>query len=75
MTQQQEFWYEYELENLFDEMLDEVHGVITICGMEYDASRVFKNSDPIAYRVYFLDWMNAQGYVENEEGKFILPND
>lgn len=75
MIEQQESWYEHELVTMFDEMLDECYGMVKICGLEYDSSHIFRNTDPIAYRVSFLDWVDAEGYTEDEDGKYILPND
>ena len=42
--------YEFELTGRFDETLDDCYGDIDIAGMPFDASRAFKELDPIAYR-------------------------
>lgn len=51
---------EQEAEDAFDEFLNEVHPVVSICGYDYDAARAFKEIDPIAYRVDFLNWVDSQ---------------
>ena len=64
---------EYELYGMFDDMLDEVYGMVEVCGISYDSSNLWKNHDPIAYRCSFLDWLDAEGYVETEIGdEYIL---
>ena len=50
---------EYELERMYDEMLDEVYGVVEIAGMTYDTSRALKDCDPIAYRVGMSDYADS----------------
>ncbi len=55
---------ERELGDRYDDMLDEVHGTVTIAGLEYDTSIVLKNVDPIAYRCGFNDWTDAEGWDE-----------
>ena len=45
-----------ELEQLYQDMLDDVYGDIDICGYEYPASAVLQDVDPIAYRCGFADY-------------------
>lgn len=40
----------------YDDMLDEVYGE----PMGYPASRILREVDPIAYRVGFHDWLDAE---------------
>ena len=49
-------YQDYELEELYKEMLDECYGTVTVAGMEYETSRALYELDPIAYRVGFNDW-------------------
>lgn len=42
---------EYELEQAFDEMLDDVYGEVQIGAYSYATSSALKNIDPIAYRI------------------------
>lgn len=51
---------ESELEERYDDYLDEVVGEIEIGSLTYLASRVLQEVDPIAYRVGFSDWMDAE---------------
>lgn len=51
---------ELELEEAFDEMLDESNELIKIGTLTYLPSQVLKNTDPIAYRISkyeFADFM------------------
>jgi hypothetical protein len=45
-----------ELHERYDDMLDEVYGEF----MNLLASRILKETDPIAYRVGFSDWLDAE---------------
>ena len=47
---------EHEAHELYDEMLDECHEDVKICGMTYTTSRALKDVDPIAYRCGFNDF-------------------
>jgi predicted nucleic acid-binding Zn-ribbon protein len=40
----------------YDEMLDDVHGDVEICGMSYSSSRALKELDPVAYRCGKIDY-------------------
>ena len=46
----------WELEQAYNEMLDEVYGTVNIAGYEYDTSRALKEIDPIAYSVGMSDY-------------------
>lgn len=49
----------------FEDYLDEL-GPIRIGTLEYDASAVLRNVDPIAYREMFWEWVNAMGYSDDD---------
>lgn len=49
-----------DLDARYAEMLDEVVGEVSIGTLTYDASRVLREVDPIAYRVGFSDWVDAE---------------
>lgn len=51
---------EHELDRLYREMLDEVHGTVTIAGYEYETSRTLFEVDPTAYRCGFADWLDSE---------------
>lgn len=44
----------------YDESLDEINGSFEIGYLTFDASRVLREMDPIAYRVGFFDWADAE---------------
>lgn len=58
---------DYELEQLYIDFIDETTPAITIWGMEYSASRVLQEIDPIAYRVGFNDWLDTLDDCEDCE--------
>jgi hypothetical protein len=49
-----------ELHERFDEVLDEGYTLNDIAGIEFAASRVLRECDPIAYRCCFSDWLDAE---------------
>lgn len=44
----------------FDEFLNEVHDVVSICGYDYDAARALKMVDEVAYREEFNNWLDSE---------------
>ena len=40
----------------WDEVLDEAHEPVTICGIEFLPSQILRDCDPVAYRVYRSDY-------------------
>ena len=50
---------DYQLEDLYKEMLDECYPMVKVAGMEYETSRALYELDPIAYRVGFNDWLDS----------------
>lgn len=57
---------EHDMEENYDEMLDDVYGPVSIAGCDYDTSRVLKEVDPIAYRVGFSDYTGSDDWRELE---------
>jgi 5-methylcytosine-specific restriction endonuclease McrA len=49
-----------QLHERYDDMLDEVSGEVHIGSLTYQASRVLKEVDPIAYRVGFSEWLDFE---------------
>lgn len=47
---------DYEMQERYDEMLDETYGPVIIAGYTYDTSRALKEVDPIAYSVGLNDY-------------------
>ena len=50
---------DYVTENDYDEMLDDCHGDIDICGYSYSASRALQEVDPTAYRCGYNDYVDS----------------
>lgn len=53
-------FYESEILERFNEMLDDIYGSVEIAGMQFDTARALHELDPIAHRMMFLD------YIDNE---------
>lgn len=47
-------------EALYDEMLNEIYGVINV-GVTLQAAEVLSECDPTAYRCGFTDWVDSLG--------------
>ena len=60
----------YELEQAYDEMLDECYPTFKIGYSEFYASDVLKNCDPIMYRIglseYIEEYLNEEADDEEE---------
>lgn len=50
----------WELEERYDDMLNECYGTVEIAGMEYETRRALAELDPIAYRCGFNDWIDSE---------------
>ena len=50
---------ETELEQQFDEMLDECYPVVKIGYMEFYPSQILKNCDPIAYQISVSEYEDS----------------
>lgn len=53
-----------QLEDMYDDFLDEIYPEANICGYEYSSSRALKEIDPTAYRCGLNDWADSEGYEE-----------
>jgi hypothetical protein len=51
-----DFEIQQDLENEFNEMLDECYPTVEIGGITFYPSQIVKDCDPIAYRVWLSDW-------------------
>lgn len=63
-----------ERHELFDAMLDECHESVMIAGITFYPSDILAECDPIAYRVAFNDWTDANcsdGLHEYTESDFV----
>lgn len=52
--------YAWEMENRTEAMLDECYEPVVIVGLTYEAGRVLREIDPIAFRECVMDEINAQ---------------
>ena len=52
---------EWEAEQDYRNMLDEIYGTVSIAGMEYETSRALEELDNTAFRGGFLDWCDNEG--------------
>lgn len=49
-----------ELEDVYQDDLGDFYGMVSVCGLEYDAGRVLREIDPIAFREGFLGWIDGR---------------
>ena len=54
-----DYYTEYDLQVMYDDMLDEVYGTVDIGGLTYDTSYALKNVDPIAYETGRHDYADS----------------
>lgn len=59
------FMSEYELEQSYRQMLDEVYGEVDVATGTYDTWRILLEVDPIAYRVGMSDY--ADSLMQDDE--------
>jgi len=52
--------HDYQLEEMFDEMLDQCHEPVKFGYLSYDVSIFLKRVDPVAYRQEFLNYLDLQ---------------
>ena len=60
MAQDTQVMSEQEAYKQYDEFLDDVYGMDQLAEL-YGGARILKEVDPIAYRVGFADWTDAEG--------------
>jgi len=58
---------DYEIEESYKMMLDDVYGTVTIAGMVYDTSYALRECDPIAYRVGLSDYESELEQDEEDD--------
>ena len=56
--------YDSELENAYDEMLDDCYPEISVCGLSYCASNVLYCTDRVAYDLGLGEYIDSLGYEE-----------
>ena len=58
------------MKEYYDDMLDELYGVIDICGIETYASVALQRVDEIAYRVGMSDYESVLREAHEEDGSY-----
>lgn len=56
-------YFEHEIDAMYEEMLNDCHDSIDICGYTYEAGHALKEIDPIAFRCGVSDW-SSEEFVE-----------
>lgn len=64
------------IEDMFEECINETHDPVEVCGCTYEAGRVLREMDPVAFRCGVSDWLDSEiqdGNIhEDEEGDFYV---
>jgi hypothetical protein len=63
LNEKTDFEIQQELEDQFNEILDESYPCLEMNGIIFYPSAILKECDPIAYRVWLSDW---EASLENE---------
>ena len=58
-----DLYYYHELEDMYEEMLNECYEPVSICGFNYDQGHALRNLDPIAFRCGVSEW-DSEEFVE-----------
>jgi hypothetical protein len=65
--------YDYDLKELYIEMLDEVYGEIDVCGSSQMAGSLLEDCDPTMFRCGMSDWSSEEfeeldnGYMRKDD--------
>ncbi len=51
---------EIELEDTFEDEMDDCYSMVEIMGFNFSQIRALKELDPCAYRQAFLDWLDSE---------------
>lgn len=63
----------YELNDMYDDFLNDCYGLVTVAGMQFGTARLLKQADPIAYDIGFTDWLDQQieeGFIIESGNKY-----
>lgn len=61
LTELHDKWKPYhQLEDMFEDMLNDCYEMVSICGYDYDQGRALRQLDPIAFRCGLLDYIDNQ---------------
>lgn len=65
-----------ETVDAYDDFINETHETVTLLGVEYYASELLKDADPIAYKCGWIDWCDAEGIdTDNLEDDYTFKSD
>lgn len=53
-------YYYHELEDMYEEMLDDCYEPVSICGYNYNQGHALRNLDPTAFRCGVCDWESEE---------------
>jgi hypothetical protein len=53
-------YYYHELEDMYEELLNDYYEPVSICGMNYAQGHALRNLDPIAFRCGVSDWESEE---------------
>lgn len=53
-------YFYHEIENMYQDMLDDCWEIVTICGHQYDPGRALRLVDEIAFRCGCSDWSSEE---------------
>lgn len=66
-----EVLYEHEIEDHYEALLNDNYDLVNVCGHTYEAGRLLREVDPIAFResvLSYTDSMVQEGEWEEVEG-------
>lgn len=49
-----------EAKKRFDDLMFEVHGLVTICGFSYEPAEAWEATDPVAYKEALYNWIDSE---------------
>lgn len=55
-------YFYHEIEDMYEELLNECHEPVSICGHNYDQGSALRNLDPIAFRCGVSEWESKEFY-------------
>lgn len=67
----EKIYYDYQIEEAYDSLLDDCHDEVKIAGYTYSTSEALKAVDPIAYRCGLADF-SSMDYIEIPRANFYL---
>lgn len=67
------YTYTYEeLENLFEQELNELYEDVNVCGYGYESGALLRSIDPIAFREGLLEYLDARGFEQDDSGMYSI---